>query len=448
MKKIFYFFASGLLLCNTSCSDNDDDDKIDDYKTYDITIQLIYPEGSDFEPVQDVEVRLSNTSGSAYDAKTNASGTATFTVPAGVYEASVTDVRFGTGESFIFSGINSYITVSETMTDYQFTVTLTESKKGQVVIKELYIGGCQKDDGSGVFQWDKYAIIYNNSDLPVSLENLCLGMALPYNANAANNDYVDGKLYYEAEGWIPAGNGIWYLPNNVTLAPGEQMVIALCGAIDHTETYTQSINFSNPDYYCTYDISAYENATSYPSPAEVISTSHYFSAVKYGPGNAWSLSTSCPAFFIFATKDVSPVDFANDADRTNYHGGNVAAAQIRKKVPVEWVIDAVEVFTTTSEKNSKRLTADVDAGQIYLENKIGYTSYRNVDLEATKAIEDNEAKLVYSYNKGTELNGKESTDPSGVDAEASIKNGARIIYKDTNNSTNDFHQRSQASLRD
>ncbi len=30
-----------------------------------------------------------------------------------------------------------------------------------------------------------------------------------------------------------------------------------------------------------------------------------------------------------------------------------------------------------------------------------------------------------------------STDPSGIDAEASIANGAVIIYKDTNNSGND-----------
>jgi hypothetical protein len=40
-----------------------------------------------------------------------------------------------------------------------------------------------------------------------------------------------------------------------------------------------------------------------------------------------------------------------------------------------------------------------------------------------------------------------STDPSGIDAEASIKMGARIVYMDTNNSGNDFHQRKEASLR-
>ena len=75
--------------------------------------------------------------------------------------------------------------------------------------------------------------------------------------------------------------------------------------------------------------------------------------------------------------------------------------------------------------------------------KMGYTLYRNVDKEATEAIKENEGKLVYNYSLGVEG----STDPSGIDAEASIKNGARIIYKDTNNSTVDFHLRSKASLR-
>ena len=87
--------------------------------------------------------------------------------------------------------------------------------------------------------------------------------------------------------------------------------------------------------------------------------------------------------------------------------------QVRRKVPVEWVV------------------------------KMGYTLYRNVDKEATEAIKENEGKLVYNYSLGVE----DSTDPSGIDAEASIKNGARIVYKDTNNSSVDFHQRSKASLR-
>jgi len=41
-----------------------------------------------------------------------------------------------------------------------------------------------------------------------------------------------------------------------------------------------------------------------------------------------------------------------------------------------------------------------------------------------------------------------TTDISGIDAEASLKNGAHIIYMDTNNSTNDFHERLKCSLRE
>ena len=40
-----------------------------------------------------------------------------------------------------------------------------------------------------------------------------------------------------------------------------------------------------------------------------------------------------------------------------------------------------------------------------------------------------------------------STDPSGIDAEASIANGAHIIYSDTNDSFIDFHQKKVASLK-
>jgi hypothetical protein len=444
MKKIFYFLASALILCHASCGN--DDEKEEPYKTYEITVQLVYPEGSDFGPVSDVNVKLTDTGGSATDALTDQAGKASFTVPAGLYEASVTDIRSAAGESFIFSGVQSNIAVTEAMSSAEFKVTLSESKQGQIVIKELYIGGCQKDD-AGAFYNDKYLVLYNNSGQPANLENLCIGIVQPYNAHGSNNDYRDGVLLYENEQWIPAGNGIWYFPRNVTLAPGEEVVIAINNAVDNTLTYSQSINFARADYYCMYDIVVYDNTTYYPSPSEVIPTSHYLSAIKFGQGNAWVISQMNPAVLIFSTKDLSPADFANSADYTNYYNDNVNAANTRKKVPTDWIIDGVEVFGV-GRNNSKRLTAAVDAGSTYLENTFGYTSYRNVDLVATKAIEGNEAKLVYNYDKGTEIDGKASTDPSGIDAEASIRNGARIVYKDTNNSTNDFHQRKQASLRD
>ena len=42
----------------------------------------------------------------------------------------------------------------------------------------------------------------------------------------------------------------------------------------------------------------------------------------------------------------------------------------------------------------------------------------------------------------------EASKASGINAEASIRNGAHIIYQDNNNSSEDFHERQKCSLRE
>ena len=77
-------------------------------------------------------------------------------------------------------------------------------------------------------------------------------------------------------------------------------------------------------------------------------------------------------------------------------------------------------------------------------NKKGHAIYRNVDQQATEALSENEGKLVYGYALGVD----DSSDPSGIDAEASIQQGAHIIYQNSNNATNDFHERQLCSLKE
>jgi hypothetical protein len=114
------------------------------------------------------------------------------------------------------------------------------------------------------------------------------------------------------------------------------------------------------------------------------------------------------------------------------------------KIPNEWVVDAIEVFAAGYKDSSrKRLTADVDAGFVWLTNYQGHSLYRNVDKEATEALAENAGKLFYDYSLGVDG----STDSSLIDVEASASKGAHIIFKDTNNSTNDFHERRICSLR-
>lgn len=441
MKKIFYLLMVSVLMFASSC----EDDTSDVPKTFEMNVELNYPEG--YEATEDITVTLTNTINSkVVESKTNAMGVAHFTVTSGVYDASATDRRTGVGVAFVLNGIKSSITVTDGWDATQnVKLQLAESKLSQLVIKELFYGGTPKDDGSGVFYNDKYVILYNNSDYPALLDNVSLAITIPYNSQASNTDYVDGKLFYETEGWVPAGNAFWHFKNAVTLAPWQQLVIALENAVDNTGTYSKSINLANSEYYCNYDSEVFSNQTYYPAPSEAIPTSHYLKAEKYGMGTAWAFSNSSPAFFIFAPKGQTVDQFA--ADETNINLYNGSAGQGRKKVPVEWVLDGVEVFLQGSDVNKKRLNSSIDAGHINGTNKMGYSIYRNVDKDATEAIKENEGKIVYSYVLGTTDIEGGTTDPSGIDAEASIGKGAKIVYLNNNNSSKDFHLRKQASLR-
>ena len=249
-----------------------------------------------------------------------------------------------------------------------------------------------------------------------------------------------GQLVYENDGFIPALNGYWYYPGSLVFEPWSQIVVNVNGAIDNTKTYSQSVNYAHAEYYCMYDPeSGYNNTGYYPTPADVIPTSHYLRAVKYGQGNAWPLSAMSPALFIFQPQGVTPMEYGTNADNLWYAPGEAHdAIHACVKVPSEWIIDAVEVFNAArKDENKKRLTADHDASYVYLTNKLGHTLYRNVDKEETEAMAENAGRLVYGY----------ADDPSGIDAEASIKKGAHIMYLDWNDSANDFHERQKCSLR-
>lgn len=327
--------------------------------------------------------------------------------------------------------------------------TLPDQNVDQIIIKEIYNGGCPMDEGTDMFHMDKCIILYNNCPQQAVVNNLCFGMATPYNAESPSINTIygeDGRLVYESEGFTPAQNAIWYYPHSLVIEPYSQVVINVHGAIDNTQTYSQSVNYANKDYYCMYDPeSGYNNTKYYPTPADVIPTSHYLKTVKYGQGNAWPLSTTAPALFIFQPQNMDPVTFANNADNL-WYAPSMAQTPVYAcvKVPNEWIIDAVEVFNAAKKEDSKkRLTADLDVSYVYLTNKLGHSLYRNVDKEMTESLAENNGKLVYGYALGVDG----STDTSGIDAEASMRNGAHIIFQDNNNSSEDFHERQKCSLR-
>ena len=111
MKKFPMFFAAlaAALPVFTSCEENGGPEA-----TYDISISLKY-EGSAYG-AEGITVALSVLNGGAsYEAATNASGTASFCVPAGTYEASASFRTAENGNVLTFNGVNSSVVVTATM---------------------------------------------------------------------------------------------------------------------------------------------------------------------------------------------------------------------------------------------------------------------------------------------------------------------------------------------
>lgn len=428
MKKIFTILLAAMALA-MSCTQNG----AEKLATVRISIES---EESELDK-EGIAVTLRDLNGTTqYNAVSDASGIATFTVPNGVYEASASCYF----EDFVYNGINSSINAVGGEND--FKLNLKKSRISSIVLKEAYFGGILDNNGKN-FTGDDYFILYNNSASVVDISNYSFAFCNPYNSGSTNKYLVDGKLIYENQGWLPAGCAVWWFTSKVEIQPYSQIVISLGGAIDHSQAFPNAVDLSNPDYYVMYDIeSGFNNAAQYPSPSAGIPESHYLKTYRYAMGNAWVLSQLSPAIFISNQPGMEAyVKNPDNLDRTEN------AKIPNAKLLSDNVVDAVEVFATTSvDKNNKRLPASIDAGYVMFTSKNGYSIYRNVNKEATLAIEGNAEKLVYNYAGGTE-NVEGSTDPSGIDAEASIANGAKIVYMDTNNSTKDFHQRAKASLR-
>ena len=345
MKKLLTLFACAALL-GTACT-KEKDDNGGKVRTYDVSVRLVYPEGSELSAVEGVEVRMANgSSGTVTTATTDAAGAACFKLPEGIYEAAATDRRSVEGYTYTLNALKSNVVVSAATWNEGMTVDLelVASKAGQILIKEVYSGGCQKDDGSGFYQYDKYMVVYNNSDQQAEIRNFCVGMAGPYNADASINNYTDGKLFYADAGYTPTICAYWYLKKDLVLEPYASASIVLCGAINHTVAYQNSVDLSRADY-CTYDPEVFSNTSYYPAPAESIPAENYLKAVFFGKGNAWPVSIVGPAMFIFSTGDEDPAAWGlNTENRYYFPGKENNDVYGCTKIPNDWILDAVEIY--------------------------------------------------------------------------------------------------------
>ena len=405
MKRIIYILTVLLL---AGCMDMNDSNPFDG-DLHVLKISSVWPEGVQVRGEADVLVEDMN-NGSRYSGRTDMEGNAEFNLPDGLYRVNLS----GRADDMVFNASADKVVLSGGTRTLSLSISV--SKAGSIVIKEVYCGGCKKLPEEGNYQADQYVILHNNHFETCHLDGLCFGTLSPYNSMGSNPWITTDPETGESTlpDFVPVIQAVWQFPgdgDDFPLAPGEDAVVCLGGAIDHAAQYPLSVNLNKPDYFVCYNTTYFPNTSYHPAPGSNVSVERYLDVViKMGKANAYTASISSPAIVLFRAEGVSIQDHVTDPDNITPVPGSMSDNVV--KIPFEWIQDAVEVFDARSTGNKKRLVPSLDAGYVLqTDNFLGRSLMRRVD----------EAASAYS---GYE------------------------VLADTNNSLNDFYETEKQSLHE
>lgn len=410
MKQLAYILLLMTFFTTGSCTDIDKDNPYDN-QLHTLQVNAVYPDEYSDYLREGVTVKIEDIDrGNSYTSKTDKNGTVRFSLTKGIYRIQISDKA----EQDIFNGLADKVKFVNG--DLALNLPLVHSRSGDIVIKEIYCGGCTKLPFEGNYQSDKYMILHNNTSETQYLDGLCFGSLDPYNSQATNvwvtQDESTGATIFPD--FLPVAQCVWQFGGTgqtFPLAPGEDAVVVICGAIDHAAQYPQSVNLNKPGYFVCYNPVYFWNTLYHPAPGDQITPDHYLNVViKTGQANAYTFSVFSPATVLFKAKDTTIQDFVSQADNVIQKPGSTVDRTV--KVPVDWVLDAVEIYYGGSSNNMKRMPPSVDAGYVTQSALYdGRTLYRHTDEEASR--------------------------------EAGYE-----ILEDTNNSSSDFYEREKQSLHE
>jgi hypothetical protein len=365
-------------------------EKDDEAAKYEVTVTVKYPEGYSKTFAEGIAVKIQNTVTAKISSDTtDANGLLNFNLESGVY--SITAV--GENAEFAFNATINDTTIAS-KTDITINLKAT-SLTGGLVFKEIYYTG-SKTAANGSYYSDQFYEIYNNSDSVIYLDGLSIGSLHPV-SSSVKSVWLDesGNLSK-----LPFQQHVWYIPGTGTehpLQPRTSIIIAQDGINHQTDPAGNSlspVNLGNADWesYCG-DINGGKDADAagVPNLSLLYTTST--------SGYDWLSSVFGPAIVIFKfPKGIDPIAYVNDAANFSTAPGSTSTTKYLL-IPKEYVIDAVEAVQTEENKRYKRLPNDLDAGYVYCSGTYVSKSIRR----KVKQIID-----------------------------------GKVIYKDTNNSSEDF----------
>lgn len=398
---MFSFALSGCL------KDLRDSDFLDENLSSTINIEVKIPQGYNYS-LEGLVIKLNDPStGRLFEGVTNANGVASIKVAHGTYIATTEFKKTEAGGTIlIFNGTTGKIRVTPVdAAVVSNDLSLNVSRAGQIVIKEFYYAGRVNPETGKKYANDQYIILYNNSSDVAYLDSLCIGVADPWNA------LISGRVSHWAKdggtelrdsvpnigiGWMFPGSG-----RDNPLQPGEEVVIST-NAINHFASVPTSVDLSKPGYWALYD-AILTSSQSVPEPGVKLLEGFW----KVGSAKSYIISQLSPALFIYSLGGKTTAKFVEDTYTWNprYSNRNFDVLMVDKNL----VLDGVECFRDVTD--TKRLRPEIDNGFAMIDGSgQGQSVHRKIDKVATAAA------------------------------------GGRIVYMDTNNSSNDFEVREVASL--
>lgn len=320
----------------------------------------------------------------------------------GIYTVSVSGSALdGEGTEYYVAGNQVNIALMNGQTD--ITITVQGLKVSPLVFKELYFSGSRPPVGNSYFR-DQFFEVYNNSSKIQYLDGIYFGNLYPGTATKTLPVWpeADGIDYVYAE-------RVWKFPGTGTdypLQPGESAVVAQFAVNHKSDTYNPNspVDCSHAEFEFNMD------NTQYPDQ-KATDMLHVFYNGSAGKGTLkqYLMSVFGPAYCMFQVPKGVSYDPVNDPSMHTTDLSKPNSRTLYAKIPIKYVLDAVECVHNEGMSSGKRVRAVLDAGITWVgATYCGQGVVRKVSLD-------------------------ENGDTLRRD------NGA-LIFQDTNNSTDDFER--------
>ena len=382
MKNFFYLFLIATLLF--SCSD---DDEIILKK---LTVNFTYDQ-SDMTSSENISIKLVKKSNSReFEIKKDVEGKYTVKLEEGIYDLTATDEIVNEDGKSVYSGAKQSILIQKE--DVTISVEMKKISSAGFVIKEMYYTGAKSEDGSQKTTTDGFVEIYNNSDMDLYADGIGIGLVAPISTTKQSPWLSEtGEL---KEAGIPLIFQTWAIPGtgkDYLVKAGESLVIAIDAINHHQEVDPSPVDLSGANFETYFEPSGKDTDVPGVKNLELLySTSQGI--------HDWTFSINGSSVIIFKL----PEDRKAFVDSDDSYATTPGSSSTTKYMLIkpEWVLDGVDGVKSETAKY-KRLPNSID---------VGYTFCPNGSYSAT------------SIRRKVE----------------SIEEDGRVIYKDTNNTSEDF----------